>query len=115
MASRRSPFSATTSALQPRCSQGLFCACVLQCSGQTSPTDATRKPKAIKPLGIVLGNTRGEDRRFPSRQRQLAAVELFQHELQTLGTFHAMFWICALPREQKSIKILWRDRLDLRP
>ena len=81
---------------------------------QPSPTDATRKTKAIKPLGIVLGNTRGEDRRFPSRQRQLAAVELFQHGLQTLRSFDAMIGVDPLPREQKPIKILNRDRLNFR-
>src|SRR5439155_21974069 len=79
---------------------------------QTSPADAAGKTKTIERFRIIIGNARRKHRRFPGRQRQLAAVELFQHRLQTFRSFNAMIDIDTLPREQKSIEILNRDRLN---
>ncbi len=81
---------------------------------QTSPADAAGKTKTIERFRIIVGNARRKHRRFPGRQRQLAAVELFQHRLQTFRSFNAMIDIDTLPREQKSIEILNRDRLNFR-
>src|SRR5438270_4731376 len=73
---------------------------------QTSPIDAAGKTKAIEPFRIVLGNPCGEDRGFPRGQWQLASVELFKNRLQAFKALDTMFLIGALPREEKTIKIL---------
>src|SRR5581483_5876622 len=73
---------------------------------QTSPTDAAGKTKPIQPFWVVVGNTCGEDCGFPCCQRQLASVELLENRLQTFKAFDTMFPISALPREEKTIKIL---------
>ena len=96
------------------CSQRRECARVrLLRRAQTSPANATGKTKTIEPFGIVIGDARAKNCRFPGGQRQLAAVKLFENRLQTFGAFHAMFEIGALPCEKKTIKILRRDWLNL--
>src|SRR5207302_1118067 len=81
---------------------------------QTRPTDAAGKAKSIEPFRIVVGDTRAEHSGFPRRERQLAAVKLFEDRLQSFRTFDPMFGIDALPRKKKSIKILSRNRLNFR-
>src|SRR5690242_6255860 len=73
---------------------------------QSSPANPPGKTKAIKPLWIVVSDTRAEDGGFPRRQRQLATVELFEDRLQTLDPFDAMIDIDVLPGKEKAIKIL---------
>src|SRR5262245_29686804 len=73
---------------------------------QTPPTDPTRETEAIEPFRIVVGNTRGENRRLPRRQRQFAAVELLENRLQTFRAFDPVLRVGTLPCQEKAIKIL---------
>src|SRR4029077_19916222 len=81
---------------------------------QACPADPARKTKAIEPFRIVVGNARGEYRRFPRGQRQLAPIQLFENRLQTFRTFDPVLRVGTLPCEEKAIKILRRDRLNFR-
>src|SRR5581483_6167242 len=74
-----------------------------------SPANSSRKTEPIQPVRIVVANPRGQNRGFPAGQWQLTAVQWLQHRFQTLGTLDTMFRINVLPREEKAIKILWRN------
>src|SRR3954470_24835427 len=72
---------------------------------ETAPTDSTSKTKLVEPLRRIIFDPQREDFRFPCGGLELIAVEQFENRFHASDTFHAVFRIDALPREEKTLEL----------
>jgi hypothetical protein len=67
----------------------------------------------VEPRRLVIGEPGGQDLGLPSAGRGLEALELPDHDLDGVRTFHTRVGQNALPAEQETQEITRRDGLDL--
>src|SRR5260221_13067473 len=81
---------------------------------EPAPTDAAGETELVEPLRSVFLDAHRQHVRFPCPCGQLIAIQQFEHCFKSFWAFRSMFRIRPLPREQETLKLSDRHRLNLR-
>ena len=79
---------------------------------QASPSHAPGEAGTIEPFGIVLGDAREENIRFPRADGRFKRIKLLDDRRQAIRTLHVMFGREPLPFEQETQITLDAHRLN---